>query len=267
MRAICLLFLALIISGCGAHGYFGTQYVAALEEPAVQSPPIARQVVWFFEYAMLTGERSHVVSDEAEAILKGESQLVVPTTALDAATLLASAAAAGTVDPELAAHAEAMRPASAPAVTSGKLETDWHVGSGFVGQALGEVTRDQVDAVVNWALEPIGAIGPDAPEGTVLYVYIIQLANYSDEFKGYKWQYSAYVVLARDGEAIATTRATPFWIYRKEPEVTPAGFAPSADLNKDAFASAPEGAAVYWNLGPLVRSGARELMLTSAIQP
>ncbi len=168
-------------------------------------------------------------------------------------------------DPEAATALERIRPLQPDSVPAVAREWKDHIGQtaafGLGAYALVAAAesskRDEIQQMVDWALENTHLIGPEAPEGSVLYVYMSRSAI-SVDF-GWKWEQTVQLVVARDGMSIRSARATPWWMYTSTPDAAPPGMVPTYEVHAQAPGDKPQWLLKYYDTALLLRSATYEL--------
>ena len=250
---------------CSLTSYWGERLPSIAAERMTPAPPLAREVVWVLEYRPAETEPrfyfSRDVSHEAN-----RAEIIFPeradARAVDLLREETSHSAASTELKDAVAHILSVQPESVPDVEKvwiGHLGETARFGLGTFAAvaALEADTSRDLQRMVDWALKDPGLVGPEAPEGSILFAFMNR-SGVTTNF-GWKWQQSVQLVLVRDGSSVVASRSTPFWIYKSPPASTPLGMVHSREVHAQDPSEKPIWLAKYYDTALLLRSAAHEL--------
>lgn len=215
--------------------YYGAPYAAVVAEPVRSAvTPLARDVHWIYD-----GDGPPVPIRCAE----GPPAPTARTT--DASRLRAQ-------------ELSSLRSQLTPRATRATMAKD-RVGE--LGPMLTGLCAAEIDELVRVALVEPGYVGPDAPQGSALYLELFAVDAKSREFRGDESVVGATVTLVQDGDAIAAWRGWRIHGYRRRPKQVPEGFVDPKAIPRPA----EYGQVGWWTFAVMARSAAGELERARAV--
>ncbi len=265
-----------LLNGCAAKGFRDSAYGELLKEKVLRPPKaLARQVRWVW-YQRQMGKTTYHYSDGFQQQVSAGAGTVLPGATVSTAEMFSrraadhKAAAERSKDPGTRAHHRGLAvqnlQAAEQAIGREQQAEQTTAAVELVGASLNALAStlkgmsaalgsDLVEGAVRWALIDAGFVGPGAPAGSVLYVYLLSDTGHGESFDGYRYDFLANLRLQQGPQVIrSANRQTSLRIYTGSdiPDRPPAGFIEAQPAHR--FTGVDLG-----ELALLMRSAAHEL--------